>query len=55
MALVAHHGLHTELSLRNFLHLVEVNMFEKITLAKMVDYALKDENFEELKSQVELF
>lgn len=30
-------------------------MFEKITLAKMVDYALKDENFEELKSQVELF
>jgi hypothetical protein len=30
-------------------------MFEKITLAQMVDNALKDESFEELKSQVELF
>jgi hypothetical protein len=55
ITLVAHHGLHTELSLRNFLHLVEVNMFEKITLAQMVDNALKDDSFEALKSQVEMF
>jgi hypothetical protein len=55
IALIAHHGLHTELSLRNFLHLVEVNMFEKITLARMVDNALKHDSFEELKSQAELF
>lgn len=55
IALIAHKGLHTELSLRNFLHLVEVNMFEKISLAQMVDNALKDESFEELKSQVDLF
>jgi hypothetical protein len=30
-------------------------MFEKISLAQMVDNALKDESFEELKSQVDLF
>jgi hypothetical protein len=30
-------------------------MFEKTSLAQMVDNALKDESFEELKSQVELF
>lgn len=55
IALVAHHGLHTELSLRNFSHLVKVNMFEKFTLAQMVVNALKDESFKELKSQVDLF
>ena len=55
IALIAHHGFNTALSLRNFLHLVEVNMFEKITLAQMVDNALKEDSFEELKSQVELF
>jgi hypothetical protein len=30
-------------------------MFEKITLARMVDNALKHDSFEELKSQAELF
>jgi hypothetical protein len=55
MALIAHHGLNTELSLRNFLHLVEVNMFERITLAQMLDNALTDESFEQMKSQADLF
>ena len=54
IALIAHRRLNTDQSLRNFLHLVEVNMFEKITLAQMVDNALSDDSFKELKSQVEL-
>jgi hypothetical protein len=36
VALIAHHGLKADVTLRNFLHPVEVNMFEKITLARMV-------------------
>lgn len=55
MALIAHKGLNTELSLRNFLHLVEVNMFEKITLETMVKNALESDSFDLLKSQVEMF
>ena len=55
MALIAHRGLQTDLSLRNFLHLVEVNMFEKIALSQMVANALKGEDFKPLQSQVELF
>ena len=43
------------ISLRNFLHLVEVNMFEKITLKKMVANALHNEEVEMLQSQNELF
>ena len=31
LALIAHRPFRDQLSLRNFLHLVEVNMFEKIT------------------------
>lgn len=53
--LIAHKRLNTGLSLLNFLHLVEVNMFERITLAQMVDNVLSDDSFKELKSQVELF
>ena len=55
IALIAHRRLNTDLSLRNFLHSGEVNMFEKITLAQMVDNALSDDSFKELTSQVELF
>ena len=55
MALIAHKRLNTELSLRNFLHLVEVNMFEKITLAHMVDHALRGDLIDSLQSQSELF
>ena len=55
MALIAHKEFHSEISLRNFLHLVEVNMFEKITLEQMVVNALRGESAELLQSQVELF
>ena len=55
MALIAHKRLDTELSLRNFLHLVEVNMFEKITLTQMVANAIRAETVEPSTSQVELF
>lgn len=54
IALIAHHRLHTGLSLRNFLHLVEANVFEKITLAQRVDSALQDDSFEAQKSPAEL-
>ena len=55
MALIAHKRLDTQLSLRNFLHLVEVNMFEKITLTQMVANAIRAETVEPSTSQVELF
>jgi hypothetical protein len=38
------------ISLRNFLHLVEVNMFEKITLKQMVSSALQGEEVSVLQS-----
>ena len=43
------------ISLRNFLHLVEVNMFEKITLKQMVTNAIHNEVVEVLQLQDELF
>jgi hypothetical protein len=55
IALIAHKKLGMGISLRNFLHLVEVNMFEKITLKKMVANALHNEEVEMLQSQNELF
>ena len=55
MALIAHKELNADISLRNFLHLVEVNMFEKITLTKMVTNAIRGENSELLQAQAELF
>lgn len=55
IALIAHKKLQTDLWLRNFLHVVEVNMFKKITLVKMVSNALNSKDFESLKSQIELF
>ena len=55
MALIAHKELNANISLRNFLHLVEVNMFEKITLTKMVTNAIRGENSELLQAQAELF
>jgi Transposase DDE domain/Domain of unknown function (DUF4372) len=55
MALIAHKRLNTELSLRNFLHLVEVNMFEKITLAQMVANAATTDSIDAPASQAELF
>ena len=42
MALIAHtNRFRQTFLLRNFLHLVEVNMFEKIALAQMVANALR--------------
>ena len=55
IALMAHKELGLGISLRNFLHLVEVNMFEKITLKQMVTNALHSEEVEVLQSQDELF
>ena len=55
IALMAHKELGIGISLRNFLHLVEVNMFEKITLKQMVANALHSEEVEVLQSQDELF
>jgi hypothetical protein len=55
IVLIAHKELGMDISLRNFLHLVEVNMFEKITLKQMLTNALRNEEVEVLKSQDELF
>ena len=55
IALLAHKPFHSQISLRNFLHLAEVNMFEKITLAQMVANALKGDQIELVQNQAELF
>jgi transposase len=55
MALIAHKELATDISLRNFLHLVEVNMFEKITMAQMVNNAIRGDDFAHIHAQTELF
>ena len=55
IALIAHKGIGTGISLRNFLHLVEVNMFEKITLEQMVSNAVQGEEVSVLQSQDEMF
>ena len=55
IALVAHKPFQAEISLRNFLHLVEVNMFEKITLAQMLANALEGDEFTPIQAQTELF
>jgi len=48
MALIANKPFQAEISLRNSLHLVEVNMFERITLAQMVANALRGDAFSQL-------
>jgi len=55
IALIAHKEIGMGISLRNFLHLVEVNMFEKITLKQMVSNALQCEDASVLQSQEEMF
>lgn len=55
MALIAHKPFHARISLRNFLHLAEVNMFEKVTLAQMVTNALTGDEIEQGQHQTELF
>lgn len=55
IALIAHKELGMGISLRNFLHLVEVNMFEKITLKQRVTNAIHNEEVDVLQLQDELF
>ena len=55
IALIAHKELGMGISLRNFLHLVEVNLFEKITLKQMVTNTIHNEDVEVLQLQDELF
>lgn len=55
IALIAHKETGMDISVRNFLHLVEVNMFEKITLKQMVYNALQGEDVSVLQSQEEMF
>lgn len=55
IAVIAHKELGMGISLRNFLHLVEVNMFEKITLKQMVTNAIHNEEVDVLQLQDELF
>jgi hypothetical protein len=53
-ALIAHKSLKLDVSLRLFLHLVEVNMFEKISITDMVKIAQSTEPDMALDSQMEL-
>ncbi|MDZ7921792.1 IS4 family transposase [Rhodoferax sp.] len=55
MALIAHKPFQSQISLRNFLHLVEVNMFEKISLSRLVSNALDADEIEQVQRQAELF
>lgn len=55
MALIAHKPFQADISLRNFLHLAEVNMFEKITLAQMVANAIRGDECAQIQAQTELF
>jgi hypothetical protein len=53
-ALLAHKTLKLDLSLQLLLHLIEVNMFEKITLQDMVQYAQSNDPDPALDYQLEL-
>lgn len=52
--LIAHKSLKLDISLRLFLHLVEVNMFEKMSITDMVKIAQSIESDPALDSQMEL-
>lgn len=55
IALIALKEFGMGISLRNFLHLVEVNMFEKSTLKQMVTNAIHNEEVDVLQLLDELF
>lgn len=55
MALIAHKPFQAQISLRNFMHLVEVNMFERTPLAQMVANAIASEPAIPTIIQPELF
>lgn len=54
VALIAHKTLKLEVSLQLFLHLLEVNMFEKIPITEMVKLATTTESDQALDAQMEL-
>ena len=54
-ALIAHKPFQADLSLRNFLHLVKVNMFEKIPLAQMVANALSGDALAQIHAPTSCF
>jgi hypothetical protein len=55
MALIAHKRLTTKLTLRNFMHLIETNLFEKMTLQALADSAAMTHKTVPLNSQQNLF
>jgi transposase len=55
IALIAHKRLNTKLTLRNFMHLIETNLFERLTLQELVDSALNNRKKTELDLQKNLF
>jgi hypothetical protein len=55
IAILAHRTIGQTITLRNFLHLIEVNMFEKITLEQMVANALESNSITSQDNQKNLF
>jgi Transposase DDE domain/Domain of unknown function (DUF4372) len=55
MVLIAHKRLNTKLSLRNFMHLIETHVFEKISLQALVDSATVNHKTTEMSAQENLF
>jgi hypothetical protein len=55
MVLIAHKRLNTKLSLRNFMHLIETHVFEKISLQALVDSATVNHKTTEMSAQESLF
>ncbi len=55
IAILAHRSIDQKITLRNFLHLVEVHMFEKISLQQMVINALESNSITSQDNQQNLF
>jgi Transposase DDE domain/Domain of unknown function (DUF4372) len=55
IAMLAHKSIDQKITLRNFLHLVEVNMFEKVTLQQMILNALESNSITSQDDQQNLF
>jgi hypothetical protein len=55
LALMAHKPFAKQISLRNFMHVAEANMLEKVTLTEMVEAAISMDNSEICLTQSQLF
>lgn len=55
LTLMAHKPFHDQISLRNFMHVAEANMLEKMTLTEMVNAAVGMDDSEICPTQQELF